>query len=252
MMHIMMEALAVRTIFTSAMSKSTSFWRKISICSLNFSWTTFFPAPLEYSEAVWQIDPAKSTPPSWATPLARSHAAWFILVVWNKISKQYFYRLFFFLVGGGEGIQILILQLCFMGKIQKQSLELRPSTLDQTWCFGPVPLLRSPSKTVAPKKFNDKIIPTPCLACSPPRSSSKVNVNAWITSDPARKNSRCSCRTKKNIIQNKVQRNLALMRPLLGQQGGDQGKQVFKIIKQSVFIIYIWFKGCGHNNKVAA
>ena len=102
MMHIMMEALAVRTIFTSAMSKSTSFWRKISICSLNFSWTTFFPAPLEYSEAVWQIDPAKSTPPSWATPLARSHAAWFILVVWNKISKQYFYRLFFFLVGGGR------------------------------------------------------------------------------------------------------------------------------------------------------
>ena len=35
-------------------------------------------------------------------------------------------------LGGGEGIQILILQLRFMGKIKKQSLELRPSTLDQT------------------------------------------------------------------------------------------------------------------------
>ena len=91
---------AVYTIFTSAMSKSTSFWRKISICSLNFSLTTFCPAPLEYSEAVWQIDPAKSAPPSWATPLARSHAAWFILVVWNKIFKKVGWVLFF--GGGGE------------------------------------------------------------------------------------------------------------------------------------------------------
>ena len=83
-----LSVMAVNTIFTSAMSNSTSFWRKISICSLNFSLTTFCPAPLEYSEAVWQIDPAKSAPPSWATPLARSHAAWFILVVWNKIFKK--------------------------------------------------------------------------------------------------------------------------------------------------------------------
>ena len=119
---------------------------------------------------------------------------------WGRESKSWFYN-----------------KLCFMGKIQKQSLELRPSTLDQTWCFGPVPLLRSPSKTVAPKKFNDKIIPTPCLACSPPKSSSKVNVNAWITSDPARKNSRCSCRTKENINQYKVQWNLVITWPLLGQ-----------------------------------
>ena len=92
--------MAVYTIFTSAMSKSTSFWRKISICSLNFSFTTFCPAPLEYSEAVWQIDPAKSAPPSWATPLARSHAAWFILVVWNKIFKK-----------AGQMLFILILEI---------------------------------------------------------------------------------------------------------------------------------------------
>ena len=49
--------------------------------------------------------------------------------------------------------QILILQLRFIEKIQKQSIELRPSNgSDQNWCFGLVPLLGSPSKTVAPKK----------------------------------------------------------------------------------------------------
>ena len=132
----------------------------------------------------------------------------------RKFQNNTFKDCFFF--WGGGGIQILILQLYFIGKIQKQSLELRPSTWDQTWCFGLAPLFRSPSKTVAPKKFNDKIIPTPCLACSPPRSSSKVKVNAWITSDPARKNSRCSCRTKENIIQYKVQWNLVINVTIVG------------------------------------
>ena len=70
------------------MIKSTSFSTKISIWCLNFSITAFLPAPLEYSEAVWQIEPAKNAPPSWATPLAKSHAAWFILEAWKKVQKS--------------------------------------------------------------------------------------------------------------------------------------------------------------------
>lgn len=60
---------------TSAMSKSTSFSRKLSICSLNFFITASFPAPDEYKDDVWQIHPATNAPPSLATPLAMSQAA---------------------------------------------------------------------------------------------------------------------------------------------------------------------------------